>query len=75
MRLRCHLREARGKRSIREIAAESGIDRGSLSQIERGQRLPLDDQVRAIERVYGIARTEFYDANGTLAIVPDEDPA
>jgi transcriptional regulator with XRE-family HTH domain len=71
VRLRCHLRELRGKRSLRELAEEAGLNHGTLSQIERGVLLPRDEQVYAIGKAYGAPPTEWYSELGLLAIQDD----
>jgi transcriptional regulator with XRE-family HTH domain len=73
VRLRCFIHEGRGDRSLRQIAALTGVSAGELSLIERGRLLPTDDQVEAIERVYGIERIDWYHDWGKLAIEADEE--
>lgn len=51
--LRPRFRALRGERRLKAVQAETGINAGTLSQIEHGQRLPLPHQVEALERVYG----------------------
>ena len=53
MRVTCMMRGLRGDRSLTEVEDETGINRGTLSQIERGILLPLDRHVVILERVYG----------------------
>jgi transcriptional regulator with XRE-family HTH domain len=72
MRLICHLKEIRGKRSLQDIADASGIHRGTLSRIEAGQQLPRDEQIYAIGSSYGAPPTEWYSELGLLAIQEDE---
>lgn len=71
MRVRCHLRELRGKRSLRELAEAAGINHGTLSQIERGRMLPADGQLYAIGKAYGAPPTEWYSELALLAIQED----
>lgn len=74
MRLTCHLRELRGKRTLADLAAASGVAAAHLSQIERGIMLPRDDQLYAIGMAYGAAPTQWYSEIGLLAIQEDEVP-
>jgi transcriptional regulator with XRE-family HTH domain len=62
MRLACRLRELRLELglSIRDMEAESGIDRAYLSQLERGRLLPRDEWIEAIEEAYGADRSSWY---------------
>jgi transcriptional regulator with XRE-family HTH domain len=39
--------------SVSELARRTGINKGHLSEIERGIRIPTNDQVSAIARVLG----------------------
>lgn len=50
------LREFRLSRqlSLRDLAAMSGINRGTLSQIEQGKRLPEARQIRALSDALGV---------------------
>jgi transcriptional regulator with XRE-family HTH domain len=78
MRVRCHLREFRGKRSLRDVAEQVGINHGMLSQIERGRVLPRDDQIPALEQVYGEPHERWYPELVLAAIAigfDDEDVA
>jgi transcriptional regulator with XRE-family HTH domain len=71
LNLICHLREIRGDRPITEIQGASGINRGTLSQIERGLMLPLDRQIEALERAYGAPAEQWYSRAGLRAIQED----
>lgn len=73
MRVRCYLREIRGRRSLRAIAETSGINRGSLSTIERGTRLPTDDQVEQLEQAYGVPFEQMYHRQVIRVLEPDEE--
>lgn len=73
MRLVCHLRTIRGKRSLAELEAASGVSRGTLSRIERGQQLPTgEEQIRALEETYGAAIEEWYSRRALLALQEPE---
>lgn len=49
------LRERRGTRSLREMSAESGVDIGTLSRIERDLiEVPSRDTLAGISGAYGI---------------------
>jgi transcriptional regulator with XRE-family HTH domain len=78
MRLRCRLRELRGRRSLSKMAAatEEGGKRifaGVLSLIERGRMLPADDQLEAIAAAYGEDIESWYDWRGPLVAVEMDD--
>lgn len=51
--IRCRLRELRGERKLVEVAELSGVSPGSLSQLERGERLPRAAHLEGLERAYG----------------------
>lgn len=78
MRLVPQLRAARERsgESLRSVAERTGIFRGHLSEIERGIRLPSDDEADTLARLYGFSVDEFY-ADPPRAIrvgiVPDEE--
>jgi transcriptional regulator with XRE-family HTH domain len=55
-----HLKEIRGKRSLRDVAEDAGINYGILSGIERGRTLPSPKQLDGIERAYGVPPHEWY---------------
>lgn len=78
MRVRCFLRDIRGRRSLRDLEASSGVNRGDLSKFERGVAFPLDKDVPAIEEAYGRPLVDWYgdDATGRallLALQPDPE--
>lgn len=76
MRVRCHLRDLRGKRPLSELEAETGINRGSLSQIESGRMLPHDKWLPALEAAYGAPKTAWYEPEVLLVIeYPEGEPA
>ncbi len=61
MRLRCRLRDLRGRRTLAQVLAsardadpEVKLSRGTLSELERGVRLPTDAQTPALEHAYGL---------------------
>lgn len=60
MRVRCYLRDIRGRRSIRRISEASGVNRGTLSAIERGHVLPKDEWIEGMEAAYGAPFEEWY---------------
>lgn len=72
MRLRCRLRELRGDRSLRVVAEAAGLNRGLLSEIERGYRLPLDKHLPALERAYGAPASAWYHGWSSLAVTEDD---
>lgn len=73
MRVRCVLREIRGRRSVRELETLSGINRGTLSQIERGRLLPLDEHIPALERAYGKPAHTWYPDHVLLQLQHDDE--
>lgn len=77
MRLVCHLRAAREARGLhlRQMEELTGVSRGTLSQIERGERLPKDRIVPVLEEAYGLPCIEWYFADCSFAIVRDDEPA
>jgi transcriptional regulator with XRE-family HTH domain len=54
LRLLCHLREARGDRTLAEMARASGVANANLSMIETGRMLPRDEWIEGMERAYGL---------------------
>jgi transcriptional regulator with XRE-family HTH domain len=60
MHVACHLREIRGDRSLQDIADVAGVNRGALSDIERGFRLPHEDWVERLEEAYGEPPERWY---------------
>lgn len=74
MHVRCLLREIRGDRPLSKIAEQSGLNRGALSDLERGLRLAPERWVEALEEAYGAPRQEWYPPHVLYAITP-EDPA
>lgn len=75
MRLLCHLRAARGDRTISEMAASSGVARAYLSQIEAGRLLPRDEWVAGMERAYGLEYARWYGKTQTLVALGDGEAA
>ncbi len=53
-----NLRESRGE-PLRVVAASVQIDSASLSKIERGDRLPTDEQTTRLAEYFGIATVEL----------------
>jgi transcriptional regulator with XRE-family HTH domain len=73
LRLACRLRVLRGDRSIRQIEATSGINRGVLSRIEHGRLLPEDELVPVLEAVYGAPACEWYTHPAALLAIQADD--
>lgn len=73
MRLACSLREIRGERSLRDVADVAGVNRGLLSDLERGRRLAPDRLVRALEQAYGAPPHAWYPPEVLLVIQRDEE--
>jgi transcriptional regulator with XRE-family HTH domain len=74
VRLRCHLAEHRGKRSISEMSRVSGVQRSYLSLIEAGIRLPSDDELAQIADAYGIPLGAIYEFEPPQYILVEIDP-
>jgi transcriptional regulator with XRE-family HTH domain len=72
VKLRCRLGEIRGKRSLRELEAASGVNRATLSQIENGRLLPPDKHLVAIETAYGAPVHEWYSPRLLLEIQAED---
>jgi transcriptional regulator with XRE-family HTH domain len=60
VKVRCHLREIRGRRGLREISEACGINRGLLSRVETGRVLPQDNWIEAMEMAYGAPFADWY---------------
>jgi len=60
VKVRCALRAIRGRRPLSALAAETGINAGSLSLIENGRLLPRDAWVSKLESAYGAPKEEWY---------------
>jgi transcriptional regulator with XRE-family HTH domain len=46
----CHLRDARGDRTLAEMSQLSGVLASELSRIENGRLLPADHQLAGLEQ-------------------------
>jgi transcriptional regulator with XRE-family HTH domain len=68
MFVECRLREIRGERSLRELAKAAGLNRGDLSRLERGLRLPPDEWIEQLEEAYGAPRHDWYPPHVLLAL-------
>jgi transcriptional regulator with XRE-family HTH domain len=78
MHVRTNLRDLRGKRSLRDMEALSGVSGGVLSQIERGVLLPFDRQIPSLEAAYGAPLeswfgTDLYGRRVLAVLLPDEE--
>lgn len=73
MRLACSLREIRGDRSLRDVAEQAAVNRGLLSDLERGRRLAPDRLVAALELAYGAPAHAWYPPEVLLVIQRDEE--
>lgn len=60
MHVPCYLRTIRGKRTMPDLERESGVNRGTLSLLERGRLFPLEKHVAALEQAYGKPWHEWY---------------
>jgi transcriptional regulator with XRE-family HTH domain len=73
VRLHCRLREFRGGRTLREISDASGVGQPDLSRIERGQQLPADDWLLALEDAYGSPRHEWWPREVLVLLQRDDE--
>jgi transcriptional regulator with XRE-family HTH domain len=76
LHLVCRLRNLREKRelSIKDMERATGISRGTLSAVERGKAVPLDEHVAPMEREYGPI-TSWYSPWALLALQEGDEPA
>lgn len=72
MRVRCHLRDIRGVRSLRSIADAAGINPGQLSMVEQGKTLPKDDEIPRLVEAYGAPFTKWYPPLVLAAVEVDD---
>lgn len=75
MRLLCHLRTARGDRTLAEMADASGVQAAYLSQIETGRLLPRDEWIEGMVAAYGLEYARWYGKTQTLVALGDEEAA
>jgi transcriptional regulator with XRE-family HTH domain len=68
MRLRTSLAEIRGKRTVKEIAAASGVNEATIRQIEQGKLVPREAHVEPLERAYGAGIESWYSRRALLAL-------
>jgi transcriptional regulator with XRE-family HTH domain len=73
VRVVCHLRELRGKRTLAELAEASGVAAAVLSQLERGIMLPRGEWLYGLGMAYGAPPTKWYSELALLAIQEDEE--
>jgi transcriptional regulator with XRE-family HTH domain len=52
------LREARDEKgwTLEVLAQKSGVNKSTISRLERGQTLPMHDTVMALEKALGLKR-------------------
>ena len=82
MRVRCRLRELRGRRSIRDMAEATGVQPAYLSLLEQGRLLPSDSWRVALEQAYGAPLARWYEGHvfvsleqpGPMLVVLEPDP-
>lgn len=68
MHLACQLRSFRGDRTLKQVAAASGVPQSMLSMIERGLMVPTDQQIPGLEEAYGHPVSAWYDRRTLLAL-------
>ena len=73
VRVRCYLREIRGRRSIRRLAIATGVNRGTLSMVDRGRMLPRDEWIEPMEDAYGAPFADWYPALAVRCLELDEE--
>jgi transcriptional regulator with XRE-family HTH domain len=76
VRVRCYLREHRARRSLSKIADAidvKGLGVGQLSLIEQGRMIPKDSQMAALERAYGVPRSEWWPREVLLVLELDDE--
>lgn len=71
MRLHCRLRELRGSKPLKQMARETGINRGYLSRYETGKELPRDHHVATLIRHYGGTPATWYTPHVVLELTDD----
>lgn len=74
MILRCHLRAARGRRTLADVAAASGVATPYISQIESGRRVPTDAEIAALAEVYELPLEEWYEFQPPQFVLVEVDP-
>ena len=74
-RVATRLRELRGDRRLRAVAGELGVSPGLLSEVERGIRLPPDEWIGPLERIYGAPLEEWYGAPLASLLTRDDGTA
>ena len=66
MHVRTFYRQRRGDRTLAEASQATGINKGALSRIERGEQFPKAEQCRAI--------AEFYAPDMLRIVTPSMSP-
>jgi transcriptional regulator with XRE-family HTH domain len=74
VRLRCSLASFRGNRTVTEMARLAGVPRPYLTEIERGIRLPSDEQIEGIAVAYGVELGQMYEFTPPQYVLVDVDP-
>lgn len=72
MRLACRLRELRGSKPLKQMARETGINRGYLSRYETGKELPRDHHVAQLQWHYGGSPASWYTPHVVLEVTDDQ---
>lgn len=57
------LRELRGGRTAKELAAELGVSRSAVAMYERGARVPGDEVKIRYAKVFGVSVESLFYAN------------
>jgi transcriptional regulator with XRE-family HTH domain len=71
MHIRTFYRQRRGTRSFAEAVAATGINKGALSRIERGEQFPKAEQCRRLAEFYDAETARIVASFVTLKTRPD----
>lgn len=61
-----YLKQMRGSKSLDQVSAETGLDKGYLWKMEQGQRHPKPDKFPALSKAYGVSLTALFQLSGYL---------
>jgi len=63
------LRDLRGSKTLEEVSKQTGLDRGTLSRIERGEQFPRKETAVSLAEFYDVSVGAIFDA------IPNAKPA